>query len=154
MPEVEGGYGFGTHALRDGNDRRIDQPKAEGTLSSADALGCFEILIPFPFDRECPLGEIREKRSLRSAAEMGRHKVVDFRKDRPREDPAVCMLLVQSLQGRVVILAGVQQRDHRAGIDNDHRSSPKPESSASARCLRSRRPLLNAPMLRGLRLGA
>src|SRR5262249_15140737 len=105
-----------------------------------------------PLHRKRAARHVAEKCLLGAGAKMLGCEIVDFRKDRPRQDPVFFPGVEEFGDGGVIAIAAVEQRDARAGVGDDH-LRPQPFSGFSARRATSRRTLAPTPMLVGRRLG-
>ena len=129
-------------------------PETERPVLPADRVGANEVFLRAVLDRERAFCDVGEKRLLRVRPQLRAHQVVDFGQDRPRQHPLAWAILVQVADGCVMAISLVDQREDGAGVGDDHRDRPIPFSNSSARSLRSRRPLENAPRLFGARRGS
>src|SRR6266542_6917982 len=114
-------------------------------------------------DGESPAGKVRKESLLRSCPHMDRKEVIDLRKNRPRQDPGIRIRLKECSERAMVMVIGVDQRDDRPRVGDNHPrppvrvgllawsglfSSPMPFSNFSARSATSPRPLWPIPGLK------
>ena len=132
VPNVECRDRSRIETLRGCDHHPVNDSQPQGSIPSVKLLCSDQVVVAPPIDRERTVSEVAEEYFLRFDAEVRGNQVIDFRKNRRRQDPFIRSVVVQRFHRRVVVLVGVQQREHRAGIDDDH-CSPSPASSSSAR---------------------
>src|SRR5438309_4996705 len=140
MAEVESGDRFRTESLRDRHDHRVHQSEREGFVTPTNPMCLCKVGFVSPLDRQSTCGQIGEKGFLRAAADMGSEKVVNFRKNRPGENPGLGFRFEQLPKRRVMPIVCVDESDHRSRVRDDH-SRGRLARSCSARSEMSPRPL-------------
>ena len=80
--------------LGDSHDDGVDQTDVECAVLSGNRLGARDVNVPSVLHRERALGEIRQERVLRACAQLRANQVVDFRQNRPGQQPLVGAVLV------------------------------------------------------------
>lgn len=145
MSEIECRNRVGAESLRDGHDHGVHQSEPEGLVAPANPMGLCEVGFVSPFDRQSTCGQIGEKGLLRAAADMGSEQIVDFRKDRPRQNPGLGFRFEQRPKRRVMPIVCVDKSDHRSRVRDNH-SRGRLARSCSARSETSPRPLRPAPI--------
>ncbi len=154
VTQIKRSDGFGANALSDRDDDGIDQPETQGPVLPANRVGANDVLVFAVFHRERALRQIAQKGLLRASTHLGAEEIIDFRQNRPGQQPVIWSILVECPNGGVMAIAAVEQGKDGAGIGHNHRDRPIPFNRFSAFSLRSRRPLAKAPMLFGARRGS
>ncbi len=120
---VQGGDLRLIQALRNRNDRRVDEANICVRVLGADLPHADVVLPPKLFDEECAVGNVSEEGGVRNGVQSLTDEVIQLDKHRRRYDPGFPRVLDQLPARLVMPVTPVQRREEDVRIKDEAHSS-------------------------------